>query len=295
MKKQLLLLLAFPVLGISQNGISEQQAKVIAAQMSFSASPAPSENVLVCEPVDVPYSENFETATVPAMPDCTTLENAGTGNNFTTMQNPGYGFTSKTLTYHWHTTSAANAWFFTRGLNLTAGTTYNISYRYGSAGANVYTEKLKVHIGTSASVAGMNATPLIDHPLVNNNVTPITDNLQFTPSVTGVYYVGFNCYSNIDQFYLFVDDVAVSTTLGNNSFDSLKFTYSPNPTKDILTLSADKTIDSVTLYNLLGQKVMAAKGGSNNVTVDMQQLPKGNYLVEVSAGGESKTVKIIKE
>lgn len=293
--KQLLLLLAIPALGISQNHISEQQAKAIAAQMSFTASPAPAENVLICEPVDLPYSENFETAAVPAMPNCTTLENAGSGNNFTTMQNPGYGFTSKTLTYHWHTTNAANAWFFTRGLNLTAGTTYNISYRYGSAGANVYTEKLKVHIGTSASVAGMDPAPLIDHPLVNNNVTPITDNLQFTPSVTGVYYVGFNCYSNIDQFYLFVDDVAVSTTLGTNSFDALKFTYSPNPAKDVLNLSAEKTIDSVTLYNLLGQKVMAVKAGMEHVTLDVQQLPKGNYLMEVTGGGESKTVKIVKE
>ncbi len=297
MNKKLLFALLIPVFGMaqSQRPSSEILAKQLAAQTNTIARPAETESVLVCEPVDVPYNENFNSAVVPAMPDCTTLQNAGTGNDFVTATNPGYGFTSKVLRYSWNTTSPANAWFFTRGINMTAGTTYNISYKYGSAGANVYTEKLKVHIGMAASVAGMNAVPLIDHPLVNNNVTPITDNLQFSPDVTGVYYVGFNCYSNTDQFYLFVDDIAVTTTLATGQFDSLQFSYSPNPVKDVLSFSCEKNIDGIRLYNLLGQMVVSQTVNSGTAQVDMRGLPKGNYFVEVSSNNETKTVKVIKE
>lgn len=297
MKKLLPLLLFFPLAALAQNQNigSEQQAKAMAAQQENPALMQSPQNVLVCEPVDAPYNENFESAVVPGMPECSTLQNAGTGNNFTTISSPGYGFTSKTLNYRWNTSSAANAWYFTRGINMTAGTAYNISYRYGSAGSTAFTEKLKVHIGTAATVAGMDAAPLIDHPLVNNNVTPITDNLQFTPGTTGVYYIGFNCYSNPDQFYLFVDDIAVSTNLAASEFDIAGLSYFPNPVKDIAFFQAENNIDSVTLINMLGQKVLTVKAASRQVEVDLGSLPKGNFLAEIVSGNKKKTINLIKE
>jgi hypothetical protein len=296
-KKLLPLALLLPFFGIAQSNKQAQEiyAKSIAAQ-STTITAVPTRGVIDCTSVDVPYIEGFESATVPGFPECTTLENAGAGNDFVTAANPGYGFgTTKVMRYTWNTASAANAWFFTTGLNLTGGETYNINYRYGSAGATLYTEKLKVHVGTDASSAAMDAVPLIDHPLVNNNVTPLYDSLSFTPATTGVYYVGFNCYSNADQFYLFIDDISVSPVLATNHIDGIMLNYYPNPVSDVLNISAAQKLESIAVYNLLGQIVSQTTPGAEKAQIDMRSLAKGNYLVKAATATGEKTFKITKD
>jgi hypothetical protein len=159
-----------------------------------------------CSATEVPYTQDFSSAVVPGMPECTTVVNAGTGNNWVTYEGNGYGFTGKHLRYRWNTNNAANSWFFTQGINLTAGTEYSISYDYGGTGASL-PEKMKVSYGMEPTVAGM--TQLIeDHPSIVNS-TPNTHTETFTPSATGVYYFGFNVYSDADEFYLHLDNINI--------------------------------------------------------------------------------------
>src|SRR5690606_35653970 len=61
-----------------------------------------------CDAVNVPYLQNFESATVPGLPECTSIQNVGTGNLWNTINAPGSGFNSKTLRYSWNGTNAAN-------------------------------------------------------------------------------------------------------------------------------------------------------------------------------------------
>ncbi|WP_294821270.1 GEVED domain-containing protein [uncultured Flavobacterium sp.] len=160
----------------------------------------------LCDPQNVPYTQDFESATVPGLPECTSIQNAGTGNNWTTNSPAGYGFASKALRYAWNSANAANAWFFTKGLNLTAGTSYRITYKYGSAGS---AEKLKVAYGTSASAAAM-TTVLADHTGITTS--PLNNSIDFVPATTGVYHFGFNANSAANLFYLFVDDINIFVT-----------------------------------------------------------------------------------
>jgi hypothetical protein len=51
-------------------------------------------------------------------------------------------------------------------LNLTAGTQYTISYRYGN-NSTTYVEKLKVAFGTSATAAAM-VNAIADYPAIND-------------------------------------------------------------------------------------------------------------------------------
>ena len=160
----------------------------------------------LCSAINIPYTENFESVTIPAIPSCHTIENAGTGNNWITTNNPGSGFTTKTLTYQYNSTNDANAWFYSPGLNLTGGTSYRLSFKYGCASAT-YPEKLKVKYGSAAANASM-SNSLYDNSNVIN-VTPNTQEIDFTPSVTGVYYMGFNAYSLKDMYNLYVDDISL--------------------------------------------------------------------------------------
>ena len=162
-----------------------------------------------CITANIPYTMDFETVTVPNIAGCTSIQNAGSGNNWVTTNNPGTGFTSKTLTYNYSSSNAANAWFYTNGLNLIGGTSYRLTYRYGCINAT-YPENLKVAYGTSAVNTAMTTT--IDTHASLVNITPATATIDFTPATNGVYYLGFNSYSVVNMDVLYVDDINVVLT-----------------------------------------------------------------------------------
>ena len=161
-----------------------------------------------CSATNIPYTQDFESATIPAMPSCTSVENVGTGNAWRTYSNPGYGFTSNALNYNYNSNNAANTWFYTQGLNLTSGVSYRLTYRYGNSSGAAYPESMKVNYGTSPAAAAMTTT-LTNHLNLTND-SPITTTVDFIPSATGVYYIGFNAYSDANMDWLMVDDITVN-------------------------------------------------------------------------------------
>lgn len=163
-----------------------------------------------CLAAATPYIVNFENATVPNLPPCTAAQNLGSGNIWKVSNNPGYGFTNKTMQYTYNTASAADTWFYTQGVSLTGGVSYRLRFYYGNNSATTFTESMDVKYGSSADVAAM-TNPIVDYPAINGAAkdTSITD---FTPIATGTYYFGFHAYSISNQFYLFVDDISVDTT-----------------------------------------------------------------------------------
>ncbi len=171
-----------------------------------------------CPAVNVPYSQDFESAITPAIPICTTLENAGLGNNWETSSVPNGDFNTKYLRYAWNTENPANAWFYTQGINLTAGTTYKISYDYGSDSGGYYPESLRVAYGTEPNSAAM-ATELANHSSILTGEVAINNVVVFSPPSDGIYYFGFNSYSEADMYYLYVDNIKVEVSSGEPPLD----------------------------------------------------------------------------
>ncbi|MBS1764795.1 MAG: hypothetical protein JSS90_07515, partial [Bacteroidetes bacterium] len=159
-----------------------------------------------CNATNTPYTQNFESVTTPAIPSCTQVIQAGSGNLWATAFNPGFGFTTKCLQYAYNSSYAANTWFFTQGLNLTGGTTYKLSYNYGNNSAT-YTEQLKVAYGASATVSGM-TNVLADHTTINQAAIQ-SNTVNFTPGSSGVYYIGFQAHSATNQYNLYLDNILV--------------------------------------------------------------------------------------
>lgn len=164
----------------------------------------------LCSSTGIPYTLDFNSVTTPSLPNCTAVVNDGTGNVWTSYNLNSSGFTGNVLNYTYNTTNAANTWFFTQGINLTAGTSYRIKYKYGNASGTTYPEKLKVAYGTSPLSSSMNNT-LADYPNVSNSTANSTF-VDFTPSTTGVYYFGFQAYSAADMNRLYVDDINIDVT-----------------------------------------------------------------------------------
>src|SRR5690554_3194538 len=165
-----------------------------------------------CAATNVPYLQDFESATVPNIPACASMENTGIGNDWKTKSSATTGFTGNVLNYSFHPSSPtgpANTWFFTQGINLVAGVSYTISYKYGN-NTTFYTESMKVAYGTTADEVGM-TNALTDHPAIQIS-TPADESLVFTVAADDVYYFGFNVYSIQNQNQLYLDDIEIYET-----------------------------------------------------------------------------------
>ena len=94
-----------------------------------------------------------------------------------------------------------------------------------------------------------------------------------------------------DQFKISAYDASLTA----DSFENSNFNYYPNPVKNILNLDNNQKITQVSIFNFLGQEVLAKSLNSTNANLDLSNLVKGVYLVKVLANQQIKTFKVIKE
>ncbi|WP_196887886.1 fibronectin type III domain-containing protein [Aureivirga sp. CE67] len=153
------------------------------------------------------FTSSFEDSEV----NCWDFVNEGTGNNWEIVNgNSSEG--DKSLRYHYSGSNAANAWAYTRELMLTAGDVIEVKFDYKIYNAT-YPEKMKVTIGTEKSSASQ-SNVLWD----NNGAAELTNTdyeegvATYTVMQSGSYFVAFNCYSDQNQWDLFVDDISITVT-----------------------------------------------------------------------------------
>jgi|GEM_PF-317731 len=87
--------------------------------------------------------------------------------------------------------------------------------------------------------------------------------------------------------------ITVEEQASRTNFDVFGFKYYPNPVNDILYFSANQPIENVTISNMLGQEIKVNLS-SDKTSVDLSNLPSGNYLVKVTIEGVAKTIKVVK-
>lgn len=87
-------------------------------------------------------------------------------------------------------------------------------------------------------------------------------------------------------------EIRQSGNLGIGDFEKQAVTLYPNPATDVINIQAQADIDSVKVYNSLGQQVLTA----NTETINVSNLPGGIYIVEVQFADKTVTTqKIIKK
>tara|TARA_A100001011_G_scaffold399648_1_gene509342 strand:+ start:180 stop:3203 length:3024 start_codon:yes stop_codon:yes gene_type:complete len=101
-----------------------------------------------------------------------------------------------------------------------------------------------------------------------------------------------NNAANISYLYLtniyFYTDQPLTTV--DRNLGALK--VFPNPTQNQWTIQAEKNIESVRVFDVLGKEVMHVKPFSNAVNIDASKLRDGVYFASIN---DVKTVKIIKQ
>ena len=90
-------------------------------------------------------------------------------------------------------------------------------------------------------------------------------------------------------------NVTVNNTLSIDKLEKYDFSFGPNPTGDFINLSATESIGNVEIYNLVGQKSLSSEISDTKGTIDISNLSRGIYIMNVAIDEKIGTYKIIKE
>ncbi len=119
------------------------------------------------------------------------------------------------------------------------------------------------------------------------------------PPSPGLSYIGIR-YRNTDcsSKWLTVnfDNIAVNgNPLGLTEISEGNIRVFPNPTSEFLTISADFDIESVQLFNSLGQLVYSKRSYITNKPIALNHLSKGLHVIVINSENKEYSHKILLE
>ncbi|WP_165593545.1 T9SS type A sorting domain-containing protein [Aequorivita soesokkakensis] len=135
--------------------------------------------------------------------------------------------------------------------------------------------------------------------VINLDTDTVVMSIDGTEIYNGPFYSGGNL-GGIDFFSIdannqyYIDDVVFSSAAGVEDFSADSFRVYPNPVKDVLNISTKTAVDNIEVYDVLGKRVLSVQPDVISPKINMSGLASGAYMVKVTIGNASKTVKIIK-
>lgn len=138
------------------------------------------------------------------------------------------------------------------------------------------------------------------HSLNNMNMFwvlyPYTEGWTTQPSYlqTGNSWSKVTNFGNGDHYDGFMEIEASCDQMAINDMSGVKFSYYPNPVKDLLNIDSNRNIKSVVITNTAEQSVLKTTQ-TNNGKISTTSLTPGVYIVKVMLdGGQLETFKLIK-
>jgi hypothetical protein len=101
--------------------------------------------------------------------------------------------------------------------------------------------------------------------------------------------------SNLGAVY--IDNVYLhkNTILSSDNFNVSQVKLYPNPTASTLNIEALANIQSIAIYNIIGQEVMTKEANSSTISLDVSGLNAGVYVIKTMIDGNVSSTKFIKE
>ena len=172
------------ILGLAASTTYAVAVRTICLGGSLSNPLGPITFTTACAPELTPYTQNFNAVAVNALPACWTALNMDTTAATWVTSNE----TNKGLKL---TKYVMNSWVFTQGMSLEAGISYNISFDY--QGNNSVGGTLTLYEGVTPAPMDMNVAAITTINLTTQSANSLN---VFTPTTTGVYYLGWKATRN---------------------------------------------------------------------------------------------------
>lgn len=234
--------------------------------------------------------EDFESIIPPLIPAGWIVVDAnGDGRTWQTRKFGGHSTSPQCFKYSSDAITVANDWFFSTSVQLQVGIPYTLTFRYKVSKGAVH--KMNAWIGNSPSPAGM-TTQIFSNPSLSDSlITEIST--DFTPPVSGIYHLGFHCFSDADNGYLNVDDILLSKFM-NDMTIKVRLTESylnPGPTPAYLptdTIECAAIIENTSGSSLfLNQRFVVGNIDDRKIEVSFIVMgPLGDTLTYIAKYGK---------
>uniref|UniRef100_UPI003F6A171D T9SS type A sorting domain-containing protein n=1 Tax=Polaribacter sp. TaxID=1920175 RepID=UPI003F6A171D len=89
----------------------------------------------------------------------------------------------------------------------------------------------------------------------------------------------------------FVSGEGTQSTLSVEENSTTDFSIYPNPVNNILNVSANAKVESLRLYNITGKLI---KSNTNSNSINVSELSKGMYILEVISDARKEVKRVIK-
>ena len=89
--------------------------------------------------------------------------------------------------------------------------------------------------------------------------------------------------------------VTGAPVLGVNDADAIDFAVSPNPTNGLVRVNGNSQIQSIKVFNVLGQLVLSQKINATSAELDLSPFQAGAYLAEIQGERGSEVIRIMKQ
>lgn len=254
-----------------------------------------------------PYSYDF--ASVDPFIACYTREDGNSdgtswgynnGNDVDgDMANDGLG-----IIFPPNPTVAKDEWLFSPVFSGVANADYNLTITYNAFdNPGVANESFDIVALDSPSSAATQTvlTTVNNVSQAGAGVADLLPNaystsVTYTPTTTGDFYFAIHATTPIaDSAILMLFSIDVTETLSLDEFESNTFTHHYNKEFKTLNLESSSIVmTNIEIYSILGQNVISKPLSNASESINLSELNDGIYLAKVYMGGNSKTIKFVK-
>ncbi|MFN6083969.1 MAG: T9SS type A sorting domain-containing protein, partial [Fluviicola sp.] len=154
-----------------------------------------------------------------------------------------------------------------------------------------------------------NLEPFIDQTAALIRPDLLTDNNKFfsisdfDTNLDSDVVGGFGSYKGLTSF---ITDRQNNVSSQLNSYNHtcsglsvnentlVDFEIYPNPFETSFTVHSEKTIESIVIFAITGQKIIELTPQSQEEVISLENMEKGTYFVRVQSNGIEKTLTVIK-
>ena len=117
----------------------------------------------------------------------------------------------------------------------------------------------------------------------------------FTSILNTTYYINIGAPTAEDLPEGIFNLDVTSIVLSIEDIVAKGFYYYPNPVENVLKMSANESIEHISLYSIIGREIKRSTHSDLTAEMDLSNLASGTYFVRVDIGDSSGSFKIIKK
>jgi hypothetical protein len=189
-------------------------------------------------------------------------------------------------------------WIISQAINLTNVGSASVSWNVRVTAWNADNEYYTVYLSTGNQISNFLSNSVSYSEDLNGSYGQWQNRSLNANSLAGeTVYVAIRHHNAFDQSGIDFDDVSIlGSALGIEDIDQNNFKHYYNPESNVLTLkSSTKIMNSIDLYNILGQNVLDKTLSQTEEKIDLSTLNKGIYIGQVSFDNVIKTIKFVKQ